>query len=143
VDFLQKLSSNTHLTKESDTSTTNSTTPVAQKGNMKYSLLSRKLNGSCWVIDTGAFDHMIGSTTTFNQLLPSDKELIVLMEDGTMSSIMGQGNVYVSSLQLKSVLYVPNLKCNLLSVRKLNKDMDCIVIFLPSHCIFRTDPWGR
>ena len=95
MDFLQKLSSNTHFVKGSDTLASNPIVSVAQKGNLKYSLLFRKLNGSCWVVDTVAFDHMTGSTTTFNQLQPSDKELIVLMADGTMSSIMGQGNVCV------------------------------------------------
>ena len=41
---------------------------------------------------------MTGSTTIFEQLQPRDKELTVLMVDGNMFSIMGQGNVCVSGL---------------------------------------------
>ena len=74
----------------------------------------------------GIADHMTGFMTTINQLQPSHQELTILMEDGTMSSVMGQGTIYVFGLQLKSVLYVLKLKCNL-SVSKLTKDMDCIV----------------
>ena len=72
-----------------------------------------------------------------------DKELKVLIADGTMALVMGQGNVFVSGLQFKSVLYIPNLKCNLLSVSKLTKDIDCIVIFFPSRCIFQDQVSGK
>ena len=56
----------------------------------------------------------------------------MLMVDGSMSIVKGHGSVCVAGLQLKIVPYVPNLTCNLLSVSKLTRDMDCAVTFLPS-----------
>jgi len=56
---------------------------------------------------------------------------------------MGEGNISIGGLKLKAVLYVPNLKCNLLFVSKLTQDMDCIVTFLPSHCIFQDRSSGK
>lgn len=35
------------------------------------------------------------------------------------------------------VLHVPNLSCNLLSMSKLTRDLNCLVYFTPSTCIFQ------
>ena len=51
---------------------------MAQKGNLKFSLLTRKMNGSYWVVDTGASDLMTGSTTILEQFQPRDMELTVI-----------------------------------------------------------------
>ena len=40
-------------------------------------------------------------------------------------------------LILKSVLHVPNIACNLLSINKLTKDMNCVAKFFNSHCEFQ------
>ena len=95
------------------------------------------MNKSSWVVDTGASDHMTGSTTTLDNFQIGDKDLIVLMADGTQSLVKGKGSVCVADLLLESVLHVPNLSFNLLSVSKLTRDLDCIVRFFPSYCIFQ------
>lgn len=59
------------------------------------------------------------------------------MADGTISSVKGKGKVCVAGLVLESVLYVPNLKCSLLSVSKLTNDLNCTVTFFFSHCVFQ------
>ena len=47
------------------------------------------------------------------------------------SKVAGIGTVKLSrTLALQSVLFVPNLDCNLLSVNKLNRDLDCETEFL-------------
>ena len=95
------------------------------------------MNKSHWVVDTGASDHMTGSTTTLDNFQIGDKDLTVLMADGTQSLVKGKGSVCVADLLIESVLHVPNLSCNLLSVSKLTRDLDCIVTFFPSYCIFQ------
>ena len=65
------------------------------------------------------------------------------MADCTVSLAKRQGSVYVANLALKSILHMPNLKCNLLSMSKLNKDMDCMVAFFPSHCEFQELSSGK
>ena len=49
----------------------------------------------------------------------------------------GKGQPMWQGLILESVLYVPDLKCNLLSMSKLTKDMSCLVTFFPSYCEFQ------
>jgi transposase InsO family protein len=46
-------------------------------------------------------------------------------------------------IDLKSVLHVPKLACNLLSVSKLSKDSNCCVTFFESHCTFQDQSSGR
>ena len=50
---------------------------------------------------------------------------------------------FPDSLELDFVLYVPNLSCNLLSVRKLSKDLNCIAKFSSSCCEFQDLSSGR
>jgi len=59
------------------------------------------------------------------------------MVDGTTSLAQGIGISYIAGLILKSVLYVPNLSCNLLSISKITKERNCLVIFFHSHCVFQ------
>ena len=48
-----------------------------------------------------------------------------------------------SNICLKSVLHVPKLACNLLSVSKLAQDSNCSVIFYESHCVFQEQTTRR
>jgi len=52
----------------------------------------------------------------------------------TMANEMGLTNLG-ESLQLKNVLYVPNLKCNLVSFSKLCKPLNCAVTCLDDFCV--------
>lgn len=47
---------------------------------------------------------------------PYDKNLEVLVTNGAMSSVMRQGTIYVFGLELKFILYVLELKCNIFSI---------------------------
>ena len=46
------------------------------------------------------------------------------------------------NINLTSVLHVPNLACNLLSVSKLCKDSNYRVTFFDSHCAFQDQTLG-
>ena len=50
---------------------------------------------------------------------------------------------FSSNICLKSVLHVPKLACNLLSVSKLAQDSNCSVIFYESHCVFQEQTTRR
>ena len=66
------------------------------------------------------------------------------MADGTFSAIAGIGNIKISSsTDLSKVLHVPNLYCNLASVSKLNKELQCCAKFYPSYCIFQDLASGK
>ena len=65
------------------------------------------------------------------------------MDDGTTSPAKGHGIVCIFCLKLKSILHVPGLRCNLLSVHKITQDMNCCVTFFPSYCLFHNQVSGR
>jgi len=74
-----------------------------------------------WMLDSGASCHMVGDKTML-----SDVQKIAPMAIGlpngehTMAREMGLTSLG-ENLQLENVLYVPNLKCNLISISKLCK----------------------
>ena len=59
------------------------------------------------------------------------------MAGRTTSFAKGKGTTCIAGLTLKSVLYVFDLKCNLLSVSKLTKEKGCLVTFFQSYCVFQ------
>ncbi|CAH9064002.1 unnamed protein product, partial [Cuscuta epithymum] len=68
----------------------------------------------------------------------------VKVADGSFSAIARMGNVRISSsINLSKVLHVPNLSCNLASVSKLTKELQCCVKFYPSYCVFQDLASGK
>ncbi|XP_073041799.1 uncharacterized protein [Primulina eburnea] len=97
-----------------------------------------------WIIDSGESDHMTNSLNLLKLYSPCSKNRKVRIVDGSFSPIAGKGLVQISEkIDLKSVLYVPKLNCNLLSVSKLSKDSNCRVVFCDSHCIFQSRSSGK
>lgn len=119
------------------------TTSVAQRGNIRHSLLSKKLGENLWIVDIGASDHVTGSIDTLSTYGACDRNINISVGNGIVSLAIGQGTAYLSNLKLKSVLYVPKLKCNLLSISKVTKDMNCGVTFFPFHCEFQDMTLGK
>ncbi|URE35300.1 hypothetical protein MUK42_37741, partial [Musa troglodytarum] len=58
--------------------------------------------------------------------------------DRSLSSIEGKSTIAISnSFILNSILYVPNLFCNLLSISKLTKDLNCVTKLFPFYYKFQ------
>ncbi|RVW89138.1 Retrovirus-related Pol polyprotein from transposon RE1 [Vitis vinifera] len=73
-----------------------------------------------WIVDTGASDHMTGDAAILQNYKPSNGHSSVHIADGSKSKIAGTGSIKLTKdLYLDSVLHVPNLDCNLLSISKL------------------------
>ena len=73
----------------------------------------------------------------FISYTPCSGDKKVSIADGSLSSIVGRGSIRLSDkIVLQSVLHVPNLSCNLLSVSRLSKDSNCRVVFGVSLCEF-------
>lgn len=59
------------------------------------------------------------------------------------SLVLLELGITYDDLKLKSVLYVPNLRFNLMSIIKLLKDQQCIVTCFPTHCEFQERSSGK
>ncbi|KAK0606654.1 hypothetical protein LWI29_002135 [Acer saccharum] len=117
---------------------------VDQTGNFPMALSTEMKRHSPWIVDSGASDHMTGNATLFNTYSPSSGNLMVLIADGSLSKVAGIGLVTITDdLTLKSMLLVPNLTCNLMSISKLTKDLNCVTNFFSNRCEFQDLELGR
>ncbi|KAH9753027.1 protein kinase domain-containing protein [Citrus sinensis] len=115
-----------------------SSSSLAQKGNDFSALGVVYEKKDPWIIDSGATDHMTSHSKLFYSYIPCPGSQKIKIADGSLSSAAGKGSIPISTnLVLTSVLHVPNLSCNLLSVSKITKDLHCIAKFSPSYCEFQ------
>ena len=134
--MLQKLIKNNPSTTE--------TGSMAQKGNLPVALSSQIEKNTSWIVDSRASDHMTGNSTLFHNLRTCSENFFVKIVDGSVSEVIGIGTIPTNeSLTLNSVLFVPKLTCNLLSVRKLTKDLKCQANFCSTRCDFQDLESGK
>ncbi|CAL8082211.1 unnamed protein product [Prunus armeniaca] len=89
-----------------------------------------------WIIDLSAMDDMTFYPDQLITHKPSTQS-VVFNANGTPSLVVGDGSLSLYNfINLDSVLVVPSLDHNLLSVAQLTTSLGCRVIFLPNHCIF-------
>nr|XP_009774370.1 PREDICTED: uncharacterized protein LOC104224418 isoform X2 [Nicotiana sylvestris] len=90
-----------------------------------------------WVIDSGATNHMTDNPNIFSSFRSHKAPSSLTVADGTTCSSVGSGTVKpTSSITLSSVLSLPNLAFNLISVSKITRDLNYCVAFFPNHCLF-------
>ncbi|RVW74752.1 Retrovirus-related Pol polyprotein from transposon TNT 1-94 [Vitis vinifera] len=117
---------------------------LAHKGNFLSAFTAGKKRKKPWIVDSGASDHMTGDATIFDTYSSCPNNLTVRIADGSLSKVAGTGSVVLSrDLTLNSVLLVPNLDCNLLSISKLTKEKRCITNFSSTHCEFKDLDSGK
>ena len=115
------------------------TASMAKKGNCLSAFSACKgRKSSYWIVDLGASNNMTGDINTSSKYFPCHDNSTVRIADGTHSEVAGKGSMIISrDIILKDVLYVPKLDCNLLSISKLTRDLNCITKFHPSSCEFQ------
>lgn len=119
-------------------STHSPSSSLAHKGNHLIALTTSSKYKVPWIIDSGASDHMTDSHHLFSTYTPCAGNIKVKIADGSLSTVAGKWSIQISkSITLNSVLHVPNLSCNLLSVSQLTKKSNCSVEFFPSYCVFQ------
>ena len=80
----------------------------------------------------------------FHEYTPCHNNSSVQIADGTLSRVFGTGSVIISKdITLHSLLYVPKLDCNLLSISRLTQDLNCVTKFLPHVCEFQALNSGK
>jgi hypothetical protein len=90
-----------------------------KKGNHHALVAINSLSDS-WIIDYGASHHMEVKEEVFSSLSPCSRPPI-LMGDDTLVAVAGEGRVELHNGSFESVLHVPNLSMNLLSVYQITQ----------------------
>ena len=98
-----------------------------------------------WYLDTGASSHMIGKRAFFHNIDENQRGR-VKFDDGSTIQYEGKGNISVTLktaevLIIPNVLYLTDLKTNILSLRKFD-DQGCKT-FLSSGFLMSHDKSGR
>lgn len=103
-----------------------------------------KVSSNNWYIDSGATSHMSNDKEFFTEFTSTVKDKITVA-DGKEITSYGIGDGYInclisptktSKVQVKNVLYVPELDGNLLSVKKLAENGN-VIIFKDDRCVIR------
>lgn len=108
-------------------------------------LYSLSFNTNCdWVIDSGATQHMVKEKSSFEKL-DQTFETKVITANGEEISVRGKGIIKLpihtrngpSHVEFSEVLWIPDLKDNLISVAKLVERGKCDVVFDRNYCTLR------
>lgn len=118
---------------------------ATQSGNIYHALMISSPSRT-WIIDSRAIDHMTNDSTSIHTYFPCSGSKVKAV-DGSFTLIGGKGKIsIISSLMLSSLLHVPKILCNLLSISKINKFLNCFVTFIRNCFKFvgpnnREDDW--
>ena len=117
---------------------------VAQQGTNMTAFGGLTTKETPRIIDSGASNHMTGCKKLFSSYVPSLSNQEVRIADDSFSLVAGIGTVQISSnILLKVVLHVSKLSCNLLSISKLTRDLNCVTNFTSSTCVIQDQISGR
>ena len=116
---------------------------IAKQGNDHLALISSS-SFPKWIVDTGATDHMTSESRNFTSYSPLAGNNRIRTANNSSAPIAGTGTVPLTrDLKLDSVLHVPHLAYNLLSISKLTKHANCSAHFFATHCIFQDLSSGK
>lgn len=83
-----------------------------------------------WVIDSGATEHITCDGNTLESSINPLVETPVKIPNGDVMPVKNIGNASLpNGLKIERVLHVPDFQCNLLSVSRLTKEYNCVLIF--------------
>ena len=116
----------------------NSTTlgAIAQTG-ISQSINHISIDGKRpWILDSGATNHLTGSSKLFVFHVPCAGNETIKITDGSLALIVGKGKISpCAGLSLHHVLHVPKISYNSLSISKITRDLNCKATFL-LFCLF-------
>ncbi|OMO51399.1 Reverse transcriptase, RNA-dependent DNA polymerase [Corchorus capsularis] len=89
-----------------------------------------------WIIDFGATDHIASDAELLVEIQEKNGELPVMIPNGDKIPIKSVGKAKLpNGMGINNVLNIPDFKCNLISVSKLTKDLNCALIFVADFCV--------
>lgn len=90
-----------------------------------------------WVIDSGALDHLTGNKALINHYKPTQGNLNIKIANKTLPRVEGRGTINIYDIVvLTNVLYGSLIQYNLISISRLNSDLNCETKFNKFGCVF-------
>ncbi|KAJ0534950.1 putative RNA-directed DNA polymerase [Helianthus annuus] len=92
-----------------------------------------------WVMDSGATVHITHRTDWLDNEVKTSNEVPVVIPNDQSIPVEGRGTCTLpNGIRISDVLHVPRFRCNLLSVNRLSKDLQCTVTFFPTFCVMQS-----
>ncbi|GKD94474.1 hypothetical protein Tco_1374311 [Tanacetum coccineum] len=91
-----------------------------------------------WIFDSSCTEYI----TYFSNILVNKKathfEAPDVIPNGDSIPVKGKGEcILPGETKVNGFLYVPDFKCNLLFVSRLNRDLQCCISFFPDFCVMQ------
>ena len=110
---------------------------VAAGTDCKVLNVSTSVMNNTWIIDSGATEHMICDSRQVSSVKNST-HTEVNVANGDATPVLGEGTISIAdTIKLDTVLVVPSLNYNLLSVAQITFTLHCLVVFWPYFCVFK------
>lgn len=91
-----------------------------------------------WIVDTGATSYMSSNLELLSEAMEFVENRKVNLPNVEVSDVSHTRSCGIFKGEIiKEVLYVPDFKYNLLSVSKITKELNCLVAFYPTFCLFQ------
>ncbi|XP_021903455.1 uncharacterized protein LOC110818769 isoform X2 [Carica papaya] len=96
------------------------------------------LEGSSWIVDTGASNHMCCDSKHLKTLKPIKEIILAYLPNGTIKLVYHVGDLHLNStVKLTYTLHISIFKYNLISVNKLSEIALIRFLFYPSFCLLQ------
>lgn len=109
---------------------------ITNIGGKVFTTFTHILN-SAWIIDFGATYHMTFDIIHVSNIKTSSQNYVSTTNDNTIPFIVEGSSHLIKILNHGSMLIVPSLDYNLLSVSQIATFLFCVVIFWHDHCVFK------
>ncbi|KAA8545399.1 hypothetical protein F0562_020183 [Nyssa sinensis] len=90
-----------------------------------------------WLIDTGASHHVTGYMKLLIDIHEKSSVTIGLPNGAQIIATKHRKARVGENIILQNVLFVPSLRCNLISVGQLMRELNCVVTFSPNLCVIQ------
>lgn len=88
----------------------------------------------CWILDTGARDHVFHSHSLFYNINTINM-ITIKLSNGNTISITKCGTIkFTNEFYLPNVLYIPEFLTNIISIPRIIASLDCTMHFNSTHC---------
>ncbi|KAI3507425.1 hypothetical protein L1887_22411 [Cichorium endivia] len=91
-----------------------------------------------WVVDSGSTEHIVHKFESLENGARTTREAPVMIPNGDNIPVVAKGDCTLSGgNKINEVLYIPDFNCNLLSVSRLSKELQCVVSFFPDFVVMQ------